>query len=214
MRSDSLWRYFAHHLTSATSTRYLSHLRCRTYDHVPSQAAYSRKVGTENLLTREAIELLEKLLALDPKGRSSAKKVRTLGSVGTCVVLTARCARLGCFRLFQTEFITPTTCHASYGDWVSRFAPSRLQKHALNRFVLQALSARYFSVSPRCPDEIPDLGPLCLPDRDGSYHEYQTKKKRKEDGIMQQDAKRAQRKKVRNGTGNAVEYIIARKETM
>lgn len=60
----------------------------------------------------------------------------------------------------------------------------------------QALETRYFRTHPICPENIPDLGPLALPDRDGSYHEFQTKRKRKEDGLLQQDAKRAQRKKV------------------
>lgn len=61
---------------------------------------------------------------------------------------------------------------------------------------LQALDTRYFRTHPVCPENMLELPPLELPDRGGSYHEYQTKRKRKEDGIMQQDAKRAQRKKV------------------
>lgn len=61
---------------------------------------------------------------------------------------------------------------------------------------LQALDTRYFRTHPVCPENILELPPLELPDCGGSYHEFQTKRKRKEDGIMQQDAKRAQRKKV------------------
>lgn len=61
----------------------------------------------------------------------------------------------------------------------------------------QALETRYFRTSPICPENILELAPLELPDHDGSYHEFQTKRKRKENGLMQQDAKRAQRKKVR-----------------
>ncbi|CAM9615602.1 unnamed protein product [Scytosiphon promiscuus] len=59
----------------------------------------------------------------------------------------------------------------------------------------QALETRYFRTHPICPDNILDVPPLELPDHGGSYHEYQTKRKRKEDGVAQQDAKRAQRKK-------------------
>lgn len=48
-----------------------------------------------------------------------------------------------------------------------------------------------------CPEVVSDVGLLDLPERGGSYHEFQTKRKRKEEGQMQQDAKRAQRRKVR-----------------
>lgn len=61
---------------------------------------------------------------------------------------------------------------------------------------LQALDTRYFRSHPVCPENISELPPLELPDSGGSYHEFQTKRKRKEDGVMQQDAKRAQKKKV------------------
>lgn len=61
---------------------------------------------------------------------------------------------------------------------------------------LQALDTRYFRSHPVCPENISELPPLELPDNGGSYHEFQTKRKRKEDGVMQQDAKRAQKKKV------------------
>lgn len=62
----------------------------------------------------------------------------------------------------------------------------------------QALETRYFRTQPICPEDILELPPLELPEHDGSYHEFQTKRKRKEEGQMQQDAKRAQRKKVQN----------------
>lgn len=60
----------------------------------------------------------------------------------------------------------------------------------------KALDTRYFRAHPVCPENIQSLPPLELPTHGGSYHEFQTKRKRKEDGVMQQDAKRAQRKKV------------------
>lgn len=76
---------------------------------------------------------------------------------------------------------------------------NRVMLSALCLFlVLQALDTRYFRSHPLCPENIPDLGPLVLPECGGSYHEFQTKRKRKEDGILQQDARRAQRKKVRD----------------
>ncbi|CAM9164178.1 unnamed protein product [Ectocarpus fasciculatus] len=92
----------------------------------------ARTAGTEKLLTSEAIDLISRLLTLDPSRRTSAK---------------------------------------------------------------QALETRYFGTHPICPDNILEVPPLELPDHGGSYHEYQTKRKRREEGIMQQDAKRAQRKK-------------------
>lgn len=76
--------------------------------------------------------------------------------------------------------------------------PSKHVRHVpLPSTFPQALETRYFRTHPICPDNVLDLAPLELPDRDGSYHEFQTKRKRKEEGLMQQDAKRAQRKKVR-----------------
>lgn len=92
----------------------------------------ARTAGTDKLVTSEAIDLISRLLTLDPHRRTSAK---------------------------------------------------------------QALETRYFRTHPICPDNVLDLAPLELPDRDGSYHEFQTKRKRKEEGLIQQDAKRAQRKK-------------------
>lgn len=64
---------------------------------------------------------------------------------------------------------------------------------------MQALKqANYFRTDPIVSDST-DLGGLQLPERNGSYHEYQTKKKRKQDGLNQQEAKRAiKRKKVRD----------------
>ncbi|CAM9472169.1 unnamed protein product, partial [Hapterophycus canaliculatus] len=58
----------------------------------------------------------------------------------------------------------------------------------------QAMETRFFRTHPICPENILDVPPLELPDHGGSYHEYQTKRKRKQDGVAQQDAKRAQRK--------------------
>eukprot|EP00903_Cladosiphon_okamuranus_P008581 g8231.t1 len=92
----------------------------------------ARTAGTEKLLTSDAIDLISRLLTLDPSRRTSAKK---------------------------------------------------------------ALDTRYFRSHPVCPKNFSELPPLELPDTGGSYHEFQTKRKRKEDGVMQQDAKRAQKKK-------------------
>lgn len=60
----------------------------------------------------------------------------------------------------------------------------------------QALETKFFLTHPVCPANILEVAPLELPEHDGSYHEFQTKRKRREEGLMQQDAKRAQRKKV------------------
>ncbi|CAM9231488.1 unnamed protein product [Pylaiella littoralis] len=109
----------------------------------------ARTAGTDKLLTSEAIDLISRLLTLDPNRRTSAK---------------------------------------------------------------QALETRYFRTHPVCPENMLELPPLELPDRGGSYHEFQTKRKRKEDGIMQQDAKRAQRKKEKR-VGNLADPRRAGNQT-
>lgn len=88
--------------------------------------------------------------------------------------------------------------HMSIIGYAFNAVPSKLNRHARRPSIIhQALETRYFRTHPICPDNVLDLAPLELPDRDGSYHEFQTKRKRKEEGLIQQDAKRAQRKKVR-----------------
>ncbi|CAM9431990.1 unnamed protein product [Ascophyllum nodosum] len=96
----------------------------------------ARIAGTEKLVTSETIDLISRLLTLDPHRRTSAQK---------------------------------------------------------------ALETRYFRTHPICPANIFEVPPLELPERDGSYHEFQTKRKRREEGLIQQDAKRAQRKKDKRG---------------
>ncbi|CAM9708701.1 unnamed protein product [Sphacelaria rigidula] len=93
---------------------------------------FARKIGNAHLMTPDVVDLIERLLTLDPARRWSANK-------------------------------------------------------ALKQ-------ANYFRTDPIVSDST-DLGGLQLPERNGSYHEYQTKKKRKQDGLNQQEAKRAIKRK-------------------
>lgn len=94
--------------------------------------------------------------------------------------------------------VTEGTAGTDFNRWVW-FLCSNLQRACCvpaGISAVQALDTRYFRTYPVCPENISELPPLELPDHGGSYHEFQTKRKRKEDGILQQDAKRAQKKKV------------------
>ncbi|CAM9127034.1 unnamed protein product [Choristocarpus tenellus] len=99
----------------------------------------ARKAGTAACMTGDALNLITRLLALDPSRRISARN---------------------------------------------------------------ALDSLYFHTAPVCPVDIADLGKLELPQKDGSYHEFQTKKKRKEEGKTLLEAKQVQRLKDVGSSNN------------